>query len=379
MKKIDPRKNPALLRPSGVNQSFHDAPESFQDYIQGMQNVIAAGRIDLNTNSEKTIADNSPFEMHPNTPTKKGILLVHGLYDTPYTLRDLAKQFSAHGFLVQTVLLPGHGTVPGDLLKTHGTAWIKAVQYGIDSLAKQVEQIYLVGYSMGGTLTTYIALQRPEIKAMILIAPALQPRRHFVDLQIQLYRMASFVSRSMLWYESVLQTSQVRYESFPYYAAYQVCQLMQMVNKLLKQKPLQIPIFVVATEDDESVNTEVILDFFQRQTNPQNHLLLYSNDYHDNADSRVTVRASAYPEQNILDFAHTGLPIAPDNPQYGQFGEFKDFQHYNYNLRKHPGEIYLGAITSRNLKKHVIQRLSYNPDFRFMAMKMVEFLESVSP
>ena len=378
MAKINPRQQPLLLHTSGVNESFHDAPDSFQDYIHGMQNVIAAGRIDLNSvNRQQIIADNSPYEWHPNQPTQKGILLVHGIYDSPYTLCDIAKQLVAAGFLVRSILLPGHGTVPGDLLNTKAEAFTNAVHYGIENLAKEVKDVYLLGFSLGGTLVIEQALQNPKIKALVLISPALKTKRHGVNLYVDLYRIGSWFKNSLHWYQCTLQTSHVRYECFPYNGAHQACRLMKKVTQQLKQQTLPMPIFVAATAADESVDPFRIIKFFQQQKDQRNQLLLYSSQHLQFDDNRITIRNSAFPEKNILDFAHTGLLMAPDNPQYGEFGEFKDFQHYNYKLNKHPGEIFLGAITPKNLKKHVVQRLSYNPDFQFMAKAIVEFLLGV--
>ena len=87
--------NPKLFRNSCVNTSFHGAGGSFQDYTQNAANIVALGRIDLNKdNANKIIGANSPFELRPTLPTKKGILLIHGLFDSPSTLRDIGESFS---------------------------------------------------------------------------------------------------------------------------------------------------------------------------------------------------------------------------------------------------------------------------------------------
>lgn len=370
--------NLALFRPSGVNTSFHGAGGSFQDYIQNAANLIALGRIDLNSNNtNKIVAANSPFELRPSAPTKKGILLIHGLYDSPYTLRDISNNLVAHNFLVRSILLPGHGTVPGDLLNIDYEEWLKAVAFGIQSLTKDVEEVYLLGYSLGGTLAAYCALQnQAAIKGLILMAPALQPRRRFVDLIIRLHGVGSLFSEAEKWYQIEPQTSFARYESFPYNAAHQARLIMKAVDKLLRQQVFTIPLLVIANEDDESVHHATILRFFQYQKNPLNRLLFYSNNVTQLTDPRITIRKSAVPEKHILNLAHTGLPLPGDNPHYGEKGDFKDFQHYHNDLNAHPGDVYFGAISPANLKKYVIQRLSYNPDFAGMMQYMNEFLKS---
>ena len=76
---------------------------------------------------EKIVDGNAPFELKPSggyhagreKPYRRGVLLTHGLTDSPYFMRHLAAFFQENGFSVMAVLLPGHGTRPGDLLDTN--------------------------------------------------------------------------------------------------------------------------------------------------------------------------------------------------------------------------------------------------------------------
>ena len=45
-----------------------------------------------------------------------GVLLLHGLTDSPYSLRALALTLNAHGYRVLGLRLPGHGTAPSGLV-----------------------------------------------------------------------------------------------------------------------------------------------------------------------------------------------------------------------------------------------------------------------
>lgn len=369
---------PALFQSSGINSSFHGNEGSFQDYSQHAENIIATGRVDLTAqNAHKIIDGNRPFEWRPAQKTKKGILLVHGLFDSPYTLRDLGQYFLTKNFLVRGLLLPGHGTVPADLLYTDYHEWLKAVDFGMTELAKEVSELYILGYSLGGTLAIHQALNtKHALKALFLLAPALRPRRPFVDFLLHLHKMICFFCQSRDWYQLEKQTSYVRYESFACNAADQACHLMKQTKQSLKRKSIEIPLCVILSEDDESTHAKAAMRFFKKQSNPHNKLLLYSNRPHTFSNHRMIIRPSAFPEQRILNIAHTGLAIAPTNAHYGQNGEFKDFQHYHYDIPKN-ADIYLGAITKENLKKYTIQRLSYNPDFSGMLSVMDDFLKNI--
>ena len=109
-------------RASGLNSKFNSDHLSFAAYVLAMRDMIRKVR-SSNTNPDllnKTVDGNSPYELEPkgdNTAGKqkrwrRGILLIHGLSDSPYCMRHLAKCFQRNGFRVKAILLPGHGTQP---------------------------------------------------------------------------------------------------------------------------------------------------------------------------------------------------------------------------------------------------------------------------
>src|SRR3546814_16763025 len=44
-------------------------------------------------------------------------VLLHGLTDSPYSLRHIARRYRAHGYVSVAIRLAGHGTVPAGLAK----------------------------------------------------------------------------------------------------------------------------------------------------------------------------------------------------------------------------------------------------------------------
>ena len=58
---------------------------------------------------------NRTFELIPAAPAS-GVLLLHGLTDSPYSLRALGRTLHAAGHHVLGLRLPGHGTAPSALL-----------------------------------------------------------------------------------------------------------------------------------------------------------------------------------------------------------------------------------------------------------------------
>jgi pimeloyl-ACP methyl ester carboxylesterase len=127
---------------------------------------------------------NAPFELEPSGSDtagkekkyRRGILLTHGLSDSPYFMRYLAAFFQSNGYRVMAVLLPGHGTRPGDMLDVSWQEWAKAVAYGTDQLAAEVDEVYLGGYSAGGALSIYQSLLDKRVRACRKIRAGNYPR-----------------------------------------------------------------------------------------------------------------------------------------------------------------------------------------------------------
>ncbi|MCZ6835084.1 MAG: alpha/beta hydrolase [Planctomycetota bacterium] len=97
---------------------------------------------------------NRTVEMKPEEP-KGGILLLHGLSDSPYSLRSQAEFFFNRNFYVLVMRMPGHGTVPSGLLNVSWKDWSAAVKVGTRSVLANIDDsmpFFIGGFSNGGAL-----------------------------------------------------------------------------------------------------------------------------------------------------------------------------------------------------------------------------------
>ena len=104
-----------------------------------------------------------------------GAIVLHGFTGNPHSMRGLATAFAAAGFAVEMPLLPGHGTAVEDMLPTRFDHWSAHVEATYQRLAPTVDKVVVAGLSMGGTLTAWLAIQHPEIAAIVTINGALEP------------------------------------------------------------------------------------------------------------------------------------------------------------------------------------------------------------
>ena len=96
---------------------------------------------------------NRTFELTTESP-KAGVLLLHGLSDSPYSMRSLGRRLHAAGARVLGLRVPGHGTAPSGLVDVKWEDMAAAVRLAMRHLQDEVgsRPLYIVG-SLGLALT----------------------------------------------------------------------------------------------------------------------------------------------------------------------------------------------------------------------------------
>lgn len=107
------------------------------------------------------------------------VLLLHGLSDSPYSMRTLGQSLHAAGAHVLGLRIPGHGTAPSGLLTVHWQDMAAAVRLAAEHLSAQHpgQPLAIVGYSNGAALAVQYALatigqpQLPPVGRLVLLSP----------------------------------------------------------------------------------------------------------------------------------------------------------------------------------------------------------------
>jgi carboxylesterase len=105
----------------------------------------------------------------------RGVLVVHGFTGNPQSMRPVAEALAAAGFTVEMPLLPGHGTAVEDMLDTGWPDWLGAAEEAYADLAGRCAHVGVVGLSMGGALTAWLAAEHPEIGAIACLNAIVSP------------------------------------------------------------------------------------------------------------------------------------------------------------------------------------------------------------
>jgi carboxylesterase len=115
-----------------------------------------------------------------------GVLLVHGFTGTPQSMRPWGEHLAAEGFTVRLPRLPGHGTRWQDMNLTRWQDWYGEASRALDELVARCDSVFVMGLSMGGTLTLRLAEERSaDIAGIVLVnASVLTLNKQFALLPV---------------------------------------------------------------------------------------------------------------------------------------------------------------------------------------------------
>lgn len=161
--------------PRGIRVSQPRELHGFDDAVHAFQQSLAQARRGIKNQY------NLPFLLQKGHKTPRSVLLVHGLTDSPYYMTAIAQTFFARGYNVVSILLPGHGTKPQDLLHVKLRQWRQEVEFGFGVAEQLGDEVSLVGFSTGGGLVldalnkNYSSRMQPRrLGAVYLFSPAVQ-------------------------------------------------------------------------------------------------------------------------------------------------------------------------------------------------------------
>lgn len=100
-----------------------------------------------------------------------GCLMIHGFTGGPDELAPLEDHLKQHtDWQIEVPVLPGHGKHL-DLHDVSHRKWIETAETTLKRLQQQHDTIYLIGFSMGGMIASYLAASY-KIDKLVLLAAA---------------------------------------------------------------------------------------------------------------------------------------------------------------------------------------------------------------
>jgi alpha-beta hydrolase superfamily lysophospholipase len=372
---------------------------------------------------------NRSFEFTVPKPVA-GVLLLHGLSDSPYSLRRLGQKLSASGVHVLGLRIPGHGTAPSGLVNVKWEDMAGAVRLSMGYLKKQLGDIplYMVGYSNGGALTVQYILSTlenaslPRASGVVLISPEIGVAK-VAALAVWQGRIGRLLGLPKLAWNSVLpEYDPFKYNSFAVNAGDQAYRLTtEIQNQITKNTKSGVlsqlpPIMAFQSVVDATVRVPALIEgLFDRLPQGDHELVLFdinrlaannplvntgprdkiaalldkpmlsyrlslvSNEsassrkvavyqrYTEGSEKNVFPLSLAWPA-GVYSLSHVALPFAPDDPLYG--GD---------DAEKSPG-IQLGNVVLRGengvlrFNPASLLRMHWNPFYDYLEQRVLQFM-----
>jgi len=374
---------------------------------------------------------NRSFELIPANP-KGGVLMIHGLTDSPYSMRRLARTFEEQGYYVLAMRMPGHGTIPSGLLTAKWEDWMAATYLGARHVREMIGKdlpFFMVGYSNGGALTVKYIMEslqdetKPMPDRVILLSPMLGVTffARFSTWHKTLSWLPYF--EKFKWVDVLPEYDPFKYNSFTKAAGEQSYRLTNAIHKQVGQlvKSGSIsglpPITTFQSLVDATVLTSSIIDVLYSKLSPNKHELVlfdvnrvtatksfFHVEHHDllldlrdtidfsfdvalitnkNDESRdmvlknkkmnsqdiTTEKLDLSWPPGVYSLSHVAIPFSPDDLLYGSVEPNESDNHINLGTFAPRGERRILIIPT-----DLLMRLRYNPFFEYMERKIVDII-----
>lgn len=358
----------------------------YRRYIRLLRPDLTKDQIEKMTPLTKKVAKG-------NCITMQGILMVHGLTDSPFYLSDLRDSIEKKQecVIVKSVILPGHGLIPGALLEVNYKDWIAAVNLAIkDFQQENISSVSGIGYSTGGALLLNQVLNNnTNIKKIVLLSPALGLGLNFiVRAGLTIMNFIGDMFNSFAYTEKHADINPYKYDSFSFHAAYEVQNLINVNHKLLKKYSGTLPqVYVAFSNEDATISTQATIDFINHPAVKTVSGVIYTTTELPNlAKKNIKVIKVEQPEKRIISSSHIGIPISKANKLYGEAGKINyGCLHYDKKSTKNlytkclnkESEVYYGEKLSKYLKQYkIVARITYNSYFKELDNDINAFLKN---
>lgn len=375
---------------------------------------------------------NRSYVLEPDQEPVGAVVLLHGLTDSPFSMRHVANHYRERGFVALVIRLPAHGTVPAALTEIAWEDWSAATDLAMREARRRVgpsKPLHIVGYSNGGALAMMHVLEaldnpaRPQADRVILFAPMIGITE-FARFSGLAGLPAVFpVFAKAAWLSILPEFNPFKYNSFPVNGARESFKLTQALQSRVRahsrngQLQGMPPVLTFQSVLDHTVHTSAIVSALYDHL-PQNgsELVLFdinraaklgpllrptsetmlarilpnaprayavttvTNVAPDNLDTVARGVAAASTEESVkplglvypadmYSLSHVAIPFAPSDGLYG----FAPDPAENFGIR-------LGTLASRGeigaliMTLDTLMRAHSNPFFPFVKDKMSAFL-----
>ena len=370
---------------------------------------------------------NRSYVLRADEPRGVAVLL-HGLTDSPYSMRATAQLLVRNGFNVVVPRMPGHGFAVGGLKHVRWEDWTAAVRVAVrhaETLPGADQKLVMAGYSNGGLLALDYSLRcgrEVEVACpdrVVLMSPAIAvtPASIVANWHSAVSWHPYF--EKFAWLHVLPEIDPFKYTSFPKQPGWEIYSLAHRVYAMLedKERTDNLPPFLTfQSAVDNTVSAVAVVEMlYSRLPSGASKLVVYDINRSNTAshlmdlphhnpqdffleraplDYEVTVLANRDNDSDVVDafsllpgasqydveetslawplgnfsLSHIAVPFMPDDPLYG------------HAIPGDTERVMLGALQPRgeagvlSLTSDYFLRARSNPFFDYQAATIEQWL-----
>jgi carboxylesterase len=242
-------------------------------------------------------------------------IVVHGWAGSPSELRPLGRHLASLGVTAIGVRLPGHGTSVQDFARATWRDWQTTVARAFEDARTDFGQVFLCGFSLGGTLALQAAARFAADARLAGVAtinaPVTIPRWYFSLRHLRSLLLPGQIAEASLTpAEPAEEARAVYYPNPPLHAAFQARRVILAAARELAA--VCQPLLTIQSRQDRSISPRDAERIQRAVASPRKQLVWLENSRHltplDGDAPRVRVA--------ISDFVRTtdGWARAPAHP-----------------------------------------------------------------
>lgn len=205
-----------------------------------------------------------------------GILLIHGFTGTTQSIHLLGEALAKEGYTVLAPRLTGHGTSPEDMAQSSYKDWIANVEAALIELKLYADKVFVMGLSMGGALSCYLAENHHDLLGVIPINAAIDMPA-LKELYDANYGKEEYIEGigSDIKKEDVVELA---YKKTPVKSMGDIIALMAIVRVDLPN--ITTPALIFSSVIDHVVPPSNSQEIFNRINSTDKQIILLENSYH---------------------------------------------------------------------------------------------------
>jgi hypothetical protein len=200
-----------------------------------------------------------PILLYHGHKTAKSVLLIHGIYSSPFYFRGMAYAFYEAGFNVVSLLLPGHWEKDlRSVDRLTGDEWEKDADRGWEIARSLGDRVILAGHSLGGLMSIVQSHKRPfeQQAGIFLVSPAVQMWGAVVA--------ACYAGDRLRISGNVFTGDEPDGDQVPYFGP-SAGILIDRLGKKARVRDLPVPTYMAYTRRDNVLDVPGLSRYFERQ------------------------------------------------------------------------------------------------------------------